>query len=128
MYVCMHGIALGDTVHVTQSVWLYKAPSSLFPLPAWIPQVPPGGLDGHASHIRDAISVLFVFERRPPRDEQFTKDCRQWLNMLVTRGLIELLVHSTCEVNGAIKGSSNLIVLAEQNMCYSNASRHVHVL
>jgi hypothetical protein len=50
---------------------------------SWIPVTPPGTLDDRSSDIRDAISVLFAFERRPQRDEQFRRDCRQWLNMLM---------------------------------------------
>ena len=51
---------------------------------AWVPQCPPGNLDSRSSNLRDAISVLFTFERRPVRDKQFSDDCRQWLCMLVS--------------------------------------------
>ena len=34
--------------------------------------------------LRDCISVLFMFERRPVEDKQFKDDCRQWLDMLVS--------------------------------------------
>jgi hypothetical protein len=51
---------------------------------AWVPETPPGSLDSSSPHLRDAISVLFMFERRPQRDRQFTQDCRQWLNMLMS--------------------------------------------
>ena len=34
--------------------------------------------------LRDCISVLFMFERRPVEDKEFKADCRQWLDMLVS--------------------------------------------
>lgn len=76
---------------------LSLTPSVLFPLshtnalllsPAWIPQAPPGCLDQHSSNIRDAISVLFMFQRRPLKDKEFSQYCRKWLNILVCNGLI----------------------------------------
>eukprot|EP00731_Ephydatia_muelleri_P017652 Em0010g750a len=34
--------------------------------------------------LRDCISVLFVFQRRQPQDQQFSEDCMQWLDILLS--------------------------------------------
>ena len=49
----------------------------------WVPNCPPGGLDSHNAHLRDSISVLFMFIRKPVVDVKFSEDCRHWLDILV---------------------------------------------
>ena len=58
-------------------------PLSLSFLSGYIPHVPPGSMDGYTYHLRSSISVLFIFERRPSQDKQFSSSCRYWLNTLV---------------------------------------------
>ena len=54
-------------------------------LQGWVSEASPGSLDTRSGHLRDCISVLFMFERRPTRDKSFSEDCRQWLNLLVSK-------------------------------------------
>ena len=54
-------------------------------LQGWVSEAPPGSLDAQTEHLRDCISVLFMFERKPTRDKSFSEDCRQWLNLLVSQ-------------------------------------------
>ena len=49
----------------------------------WVPNCPPGALDSHAAHLRDCISVLFMFIRRPVVNHKFSEDCQHWLDILV---------------------------------------------
>ncbi|XP_019856281.1 PREDICTED: ectopic P granules protein 5 homolog [Amphimedon queenslandica] len=53
------------------------------PITGYIPYVPPGSMDDYTYELRSCISVLFIFERRPSRDQQFTSSCRNWLNTLI---------------------------------------------
>lgn len=41
-------------------------------------------MDFYTQGIRDCISVLFMFERKPQRDSQFSAECRHWLNTMVS--------------------------------------------
>ncbi len=56
------------------------------PLPStgWVPMCPPGELNPYTTALRDCISVLFMFERKPVQDKEFSNDCRQWLDLLVS--------------------------------------------
>lgn len=50
-----------------------------------IPSHNPTHLSPETARLKDCISVLFIFERRPTQDESFTADCRRWLDILVCR-------------------------------------------
>ena len=49
----------------------------------WVPHCVPGQTDHSNMALRDCVSVLFVFQRRQPQDQQFSEDCMQWLDILV---------------------------------------------
>lgn len=34
--------------------------------------------------LKSCISVLFAFQRKPTKDDVFTKDVRQWLSLMVS--------------------------------------------
>ena len=63
----------------------YSTPPPPPHLQGWVSEAPPGSLDAQTEHLRDCISVLFMFERKPTRDKSFSEDCRQWLNLLVSQ-------------------------------------------
>jgi hypothetical protein len=44
----------------------------------------PSHLSLETAKLKDCISVLFIFQRRPSQDEQFSKDCLQWLETLLS--------------------------------------------
>ena len=52
-------------------------------LAGWVPNCPPGAMDSHAARLRDCISVLFMFIRRPVVTSKFSEDCQHWLDILV---------------------------------------------
>ena len=56
-----------------------------------MPNCPPGALDSHNAHLRDCISVLFMFIRKPVVDVRFSEDCRHWLDILVGGICYEIL-------------------------------------
>ena len=56
-------------------------------------------MDDYTYELRSCISVLFIFERRPSRDQQFTSSCRNWLNTLVSTCTVPPLFTCTCISN-----------------------------
>ncbi len=44
----------------------------------------PSELNGYTDSLRQCISVLFMFERKPVQNKEFSKDCRHWLDLLVS--------------------------------------------
>ena len=52
--------------------------------PGFVPEAPPGSMEARTAQLRNCISVLFMFERKPVRDKPFSEDCRQWLDLLVS--------------------------------------------
>lgn len=71
---------------------------SLSFLSGYIPQVPPGSMDDYTYHLRSSISVLFIFERRPSQDKQFSSSCRYWLNTLVRT--VPIIIHCIYALTG----------------------------
>ena len=58
----------------------------------YIPECPPGSLDHCTLELRHCVSVLFMFERKPHRDKQFSIDCRHWLDLMVCL-IVELHIY-----------------------------------
>lgn len=62
---------------------LYELPSNAT-VSSHIPSHNPTHLSPETARLKDCISVLFIFERRPIQDESFTTNCRMWLDVLVS--------------------------------------------
>ncbi|XP_013408243.1 ectopic P granules protein 5 homolog isoform X1 [Lingula anatina] len=53
------------------------------PVQAFLPEQRSPQADQQMSMLKKCISILFLFQRRPVKDEQFTQDARMWLTRLV---------------------------------------------
>lgn len=51
--------------------------------------------------LRQCISILFAFQRRPTKDNLFVTDTRQWLSRLVSSCLIFVVISSLCMTDQA---------------------------
>lgn len=58
--------------------------SNIYSILGYIPDTPPGSMDFYTQGLRDCISVLFMFERKPQKDSHFSAECRHWLNTMVS--------------------------------------------
>jgi hypothetical protein len=56
---------------------------STAPITGYIPDSPPGLLDPYTYQLRNCISVLFMFERMPQKDQQFSQSCRSWIQTML---------------------------------------------
>ncbi len=54
---------------------------------AWLPSERDPAISEQVQPLRQCIDVLFMFQRKPARDDVFLKDTRQWLARLV-RGIL----------------------------------------
>ena len=76
----------------------------------YIPDTPPGSMDFYTQGLRDCISVLFMFERKPQRDSQFSVECRHWLNTMVSVLLYGHIMYSQTYCNNNLL---NVYILPE---------------
>ena len=55
-----------------------------FPTVAWLAHQRDAQVSHQVEHLKICISILFMFQRKPAKDDIFVRDTRSWLSRLVS--------------------------------------------
>lgn len=70
-------------MHKYCCVWIFKRMSHVC-IAAFLAHQRDPSVTHQVEALKSCISVLFAFQRKPTKDDVFTKDVRQWLSLMVS--------------------------------------------